>query len=84
MAQDFAAAISSGETEGGVMYGLRGFGDLAPVAAVVPVYIDPNAKPVTCFKLFGNMESCIGPVGAVTLFLGLGLAALFFMSKGGR
>ncbi len=66
------------------MYGLRGFGDvLPPVVAVTPVYIDPNAKPVTCLKLFGDTESCIGPVGSMTLFLGLG-AAVLFMFGGGR
>lgn len=86
MAQDFAATVLGSETntEGCVMYELRGFGDvLPPVAAVTPVYIDPNAKPVTCFKLFGNTESCIGPVGSMTLFLGLGVATLF-MFGGGR
>jgi hypothetical protein len=83
MAQDFAAAVLGSETktEGGLMYRV-GLGDLAPVAAVTPVYIDPNAKPVTCFKLFGDSESCIGPVGSMTLFLGLGAAALFFMGGG--
>jgi hypothetical protein len=86
VAEDCAAAILGSETktEGGLMYRV-GFGELAPVAAVTAVYIDPNAKPVTCFKLFGNSESCIGPVGSMTLFLGLGGAVvLFMMGKGGR
>lgn len=35
----------------------------------------------SCFKLFGNMESCIGPVGSLTLLAGLGILALIMVSK---
>jgi hypothetical protein len=52
---------------------------VTPVTAVFPVYIDPDAKPVTCFKLFGNMESCMGPVGSLTLYAAIGVAGVLFL-----
>ena len=57
---------------------------MSPVTAVVPVYIDPNAQPVSCFKLFGNMESCVGPVGSITLMLGVGAVLMLVMFSGRR
>ena len=64
------------------MYRARGFGDLVPVTAVTPVYINPNATPVTCLRFLGIDEGCIGPLGSVEMYLVLGVVALFMFGGG--
>ena len=58
----------------------RGVGQLASVTAAVPVaYVNAN---VSCFKLFGDMESCIGPLGSLTWLVVLAVAGVGFALMG--
>lgn len=43
-----------------------------------------NFQSVTCFKLFGDMESCVGPVGSLTGLVVLGSLLLLFFVAGGK
>jgi hypothetical protein len=52
--------------------------------APAPSNVPPSTSGTSCFKLFGDMESCIGPVGSLTGILGVGAIGLLFVFGRGR
>ena len=50
---------------------------MSPIVATSPiVYTNYN---ITCFRMFGDMESCVGPIGSLTLLMGVALVYLVWI-----
>ena len=81
-----ASACTSAQTyipPGGNM-GPQYGNSITPTGACIDNNVGPSSGGATCFKLFGNMESCIGPVGSLTLFAGLGILGILLLVGGKR
>lgn len=82
-----ASACTAGQTyipPGGKFTSGSMAGQITATGACQDGNVPPSSGGVSCFKLFGNMESCIGPIGSMTLFAGVGLGLLLWAFGGKR